>query len=94
MKQLYGYICWLRQGGLDYLDGVKGEGKICNFLKIEIFSKSSELEVINKNYHKYNCLAIMMHYRFMGNQSYVMLCSKMASFQPSEGVGEITIVSI
>ena len=50
--------------------------------------------MINKNYHKYNCLAIMMHYRFMGNQSYVMLCSKMTSFQPSEGVGKITIGSI
>ena len=25
----------------------------------------------------------MMHYNFMGHQSYVLLCSKMASFRPS-----------
>ena len=27
----------------------------------------------------------MKHERFMGHQSYVLLCSKMASLQPSEG---------
>ena len=26
-----------------------------------------------------------MHYRFMGHQSYVLLCSKITSFPPSEG---------
>ena len=27
----------------------------------------------------------MKHERFMGHQSYVLLCSKITSFQPSEG---------
>ena len=27
----------------------------------------------------------MKHQRFMGHQSYVLLCSKITSFQPSEG---------
>jgi hypothetical protein len=36
---------------------------------------------------KDNFLAIMMHY-------YVLLCSKMTSFPPSEGVSEMTFGSI
>ena len=34
---------------------------------------------------KIKFLAIMTHYRFMGHQSYVLLCSKITSFPPSEG---------
>ena len=34
---------------------------------------------------KNNFLAIIKHQRFMGHQSYVLLCSKITSFQPSEG---------
>ena len=33
----------------------------------------------------------MMHQRFMGHQSYVLLCSKMTSLPPSEGVSKITL---
>ena len=34
---------------------------------------------------KNNFLAVMKHSRFMGHQSYVLLCSKITSFPPSEG---------
>jgi hypothetical protein len=39
------------------------------------------MKIIIKN----KFLDIMMHQRFMGHQSYVLLCSKITSFPPSEG---------
>ena len=66
--------------------------------KLGIFSKV-------KNFQNPSCyilekminilfLDIMMNQRFMGHQRYVLLCSKMTSFPPSEGVSKITFGSI
>ena len=43
------------------------------------------LEKIKENFRKNNFLAIMKHQKFMEHQSYVLLCSKITSFLPSEG---------
>ena len=46
------------------------------------------LEIINLNYYK------KYFFVYHDYQSYVLLCSKMTSFPPSEGVSKITFGSI
>ena len=55
------------------LDGAIGQGEICKF-EIRDYVKIKILNVKK-----------MMHFRSMGHQSYALLCSKITSFQPSEG---------
>ena len=89
---------------MGYLNYVLLCSKITSFLpsegefseKLEIFSKSflshigKKMKIMIKN----SFSAIMMHERFKGHQIYVLLCSKMTSFPPSDGVSEITFSSI
>ena len=57
-----------------------------NFLQVEIIWNPSFyiLEKINENYDK-NIFGNHDALKFMGHKSYVLLCSKMTSFPPSEG---------
>jgi hypothetical protein len=66
---------------------LKVKGKFVTTSKVKNFQNPScpILEKINENYDKKYFLAIMKHSRFMGHQSYVLLCSKITSFPPSEG---------
>ena len=65
---------------------LKVKGKFVTSSKVKFFQNPSchIVEKINENYEKEK-LSIMMHYRFMGHQSYVLLCNKIMRFPPSEG---------
>ena len=66
----------------------QGQGKICNFLKSEKFSKFS-LSHIGKNKWKlwWKIFFWISWYikELWGTKFYVLLCSKITSFSPSEG---------
>ena len=62
----------------------KVKGKFVTSSKVKFF-QNSFCKKTGNNYHKKYFLAILMHYRFMGHQSYVLLCSKITRFHPSEG---------
>ena len=66
---------------------LKVKGKFVISSKVKFFQTPSchILERINENYDKNFFLAIIMQKRFIGHQSYVLLCIKMTSFPPSEG---------
>ena len=63
------------------------EGKFLTTSKVKIVQNPSchILEKMNENYDNKQFLAIIKDQRFMGHQSYVLLCCKITSFQPSEG---------
>ena len=84
---------------------LKVKGKSVTSSKVKNFQNHFcfKLEIINKNYHKKCFLAIIkeLYVQSFSLPSYhgaikiyVLLCSEITSFPPSEGVGKITFGSI